>query len=258
MTLDDDTFAAIHGLWDEMAALPASEPERGLRALFTGVGELIASQHGLWLCSVRLSNACDDPLLGWRVRAVFFHGEMPADQKTYLRSAKRLDDGEVDESTRNHVRQAGVFRATLLADHISDGFFERDHYLEHYQGRGINDRLFVVLPVNEDLESYFMFDRLLGEPNFTRRDLAIARYALRSLSWFNRQLNLSHGQLIADEPLTPTERRILTELLAGNPEKRIAVSLEQSPHTTHQHVKRIFRKFNVRSRAELMALWLGH
>lgn len=258
MTLDDHCLAAIHDLWDEMATLPASEPERGLRTLFAGVGDLIGSGHGLWLCAVRLSDACDDPMLGWRVRAAFFHGEMPADRKTYARSAKRLDDGEVDESTHNHVRQAGVFRATLLADHTSEGFFERDHYLDHYKGRGINDRLFVILPVNEDLESYFMFDRLLGEPNFSHRDLAIARYALRSLGWFNRQLNLSYGQLIAEEPLTPTERRTLTELLAGNAEKQIAESLTQSPHTTHQHVKSIFRKFNVRSRAELTALWLGH
>ncbi|WP_415028532.1 hypothetical protein [Alloalcanivorax venustensis] len=38
----------------------------------------------------------------------------------------------------------------------------------------------------------------------------------------------------------------------------MAEAMGQSPHTTHQYVKTLFRKFNVRSRAELTALWLGH
>ncbi|WP_454610343.1 helix-turn-helix transcriptional regulator [Labrenzia sp. MBR-25] len=38
---------------------------------------------------------------------------------------------------------------------------------------------------------------------------------------------------------------------------RIAEQNNQSPHTTHDHVKRIFRKYGVSSRSALMALWLG-
>ncbi|MFT6554775.1 hypothetical protein [Alloalcanivorax venustensis] len=75
--------------------------------------------------------------------------------------------------------------------------------IHHYLGRGITDRLFVVMPVNEDVESYFMFDRLRGQPDFTPQDLEIASYALRSLGWLNRQIHLSYGQLMADAPLTP-------------------------------------------------------
>lgn len=130
--------------------------------------------------------------------------------------------------------------------------------IHHYLGRGITDRLFVVMPVNEDVESYFMFDRLRGQPDFTPQDLEIASYALRSLGWLNRQIHLSYGQLMADAPLTPTERGVLKHMLAGSAEKNIAEAMGQSPHTTHQYVKTLFRKFNVRSRAELTALWLGH
>ena len=150
------------------------------------------------------------------------------------------------------------FRATLLVDHVSEGFYSGDHYIHHYLGRGITDRLFVVMPVNEDVESYFMFDRLRGQPDFTPQDLEIASYALRSLGWLNRQIHLSYGQLMADAPLTPTERGVLKHMLAGSAEKNIAEAMGQSPHTTHQYVKTLFRKFNVRSRAELTALWLGH
>jgi len=259
MTIDDTTLAAIHRLWDEMAELPASAPEVSLGKLFSGISALIDSPHGLWLSSLRLADDADtDPLLGWRARSVFFHGQLPADQQAYTSAVKRLDRGIPDESTYNHVLRAGRFRATLLVDHVSTEFFSGEHYIHHYLGRGITDRLFVVMPVNEDVESYFMFDRLRDQPDFTPRDLEIASYALRSLGWLNRLIHLSHGQLVADAPLTPTERGVLKHLLGGSAEKIIAEAMGQSPHTTHQYVKTLFRKFNVRSRAELTALWLGH
>lgn len=94
--------------------------------------------------------------------------------------------------------------------------------------------LFVVMPVNEDVESYFMFDRLRGQPDFTPQDLEIASYALRSLGWLNRQIHLSYGQLMADAPLTPTERGVLKHMLAGSAEKNIAEAMGQNPHTTPQ------------------------
>ncbi|MCH2557922.1 MAG: helix-turn-helix transcriptional regulator [Alcanivorax sp.] len=259
MTIDDTTRARVHHLWDEMAELPASDPECNLRLLFERIGALIDSRHGYWLASLRLAeDAPNDPLLGWRARSICFYGELPPDQQVYTDTVKRLDKGIPDESTTNHVRNAGRFRAVLLKDHVSEAFYSGDHYLDHYLARGITDRLFVVMPVNEDVESYFVFDRLSGEPGFTRHDLEVARYALRSMSWFHRQVHLSYGQLVAEAPLTPTERRILNHLLRGSAEKSIAEAMTQSPHTTHQYVKGLFRKFNVRSRAELTALWLGH
>ncbi|MFP1680869.1 response regulator transcription factor [Alloalcanivorax sp. C16-1] len=259
MTLDQATLTRIHQLWDEMAELPASNPECNLRLLFERIGTLIDSRHGYWLASLRLAvDVPNDPLLGWRARSICFHGELPPDQGVYIETVKRLDKGSPDESTTNHVRNAGRFRAVLLRDHVSEAFYSGDHYLHHYLARGITDRLFVVMPVNEDVESYFVFDRLSGEPPFTPADLDIVRYALRSMGWFNRQVHLSYGQLVAEAPLTPTERRILNHLLTGSPEKSIADAMAQSPHTTHQYVKTLFRKFNVRSRAELTALWLGH
>ncbi|WP_228547992.1 hypothetical protein [Alloalcanivorax venustensis] len=168
MHIDEETRTAIHRLWDEMAELPASAPEVCLNKLFTEISALIDSRHGPWLSSLRLADDADnDPLLGWRARSVFFHGELPADQQAYTGAVKRLDKGIPDESTYNHVRRAGEFRATLLVDHVSEGFYSGDHYIHHYLGRGITDRLFVVMPVNEDVESYFMFDRPRGQPDFT-------------------------------------------------------------------------------------------
>ena len=49
-------------------------------------------------------------------------------------------------------------------------------------------------------------------------------------------------------------RRLLTDWS----EKNIADDLGQKLDTTHKHVVSIYRKFNVKSRAGLMSLWLGH
>jgi DNA-binding NarL/FixJ family response regulator len=45
--------------------------------------------------------------------------------------------------------------------------------------------------------------------------------------------------------------------MTGLPEKEIAADLGQSFHTTHEYVTAIYRKFGVKNRPALMALWLG-
>lgn len=256
--LDPFSIDTIHRLWDELAEIPASMPETAVETLFNQVGTLIHSWHGLWLAVLRFDDAApSDVLLGWRPRSVYFYSKLESDDRVYKQTIKRLDQGEVDESSRNHARQAGKFRASLLVDHVSEAFFQGEHYRDHYLQRGIADRLFVTLPVNEDTESYFIFDRMVNQPRFTYSDLDTASYALRSLSWLVRQLHLSYGHLVARDPLTPSERTVIRHLLRGLPEKAVARKMGHSPNTTHQHVKTLFRKFNVQSRTQLLSLWLG-
>jgi DNA-binding CsgD family transcriptional regulator len=68
---------------------------------------------------------------------------------------------------------------------------------------------------------------------------------------------LSHGTGLAGSPLTQTERRVVQLLLTSKSEKQIAGELGQSPNTTHGHIRSVYRKFGVRGRHELMALWLS-
>ncbi|WP_083700418.1 helix-turn-helix transcriptional regulator [Acidihalobacter ferrooxydans] len=72
-----------------------------------------------------------------------------------------------------------------------------------------------------------------------------------------RQLLLSYGVGIGNKSLTPAERNVLHGLLTDRPEPLIAEDLAQNPATMHEHVKSIYRKFGISSRAMLMALWLG-
>ena len=246
-------------LWDRLAEWPAARSEQALQFLLEGISELIDADHGYWLSALRMAEPeIADPMLGWRPGPAFYYREQPIDQRSYRQAVQEMESGDLGESTYKHVRQAGRFRATLLREHVSAEFFDSPHYRAYYQSAGITDTLFVVAPVNCDTEVYFCFNRFDGQLPFTQGHVDIASYTLRSLKWFHKQVLLSHGLLIAEAPLTPTEKRVMKQLLTDLTEKQIAEKLGQKVDTTHKHVTAIYRKFNVNSRAALMAAWLGH
>ena len=57
--------------------------------------------------------------------------------------------------------------------------------------------------------------------------------------------------------LSPRMRDTLQLLLAGDSEKEVAAKLNLSPHTVHIHVKKLYKRLDVSSRAELMAKCLS-
>jgi DNA-binding CsgD family transcriptional regulator/PAS domain-containing protein len=56
--------------------------------------------------------------------------------------------------------------------------------------------------------------------------------------------------------LPPRLRQVLDRLLAGDSEKQIATRIGLSPHTVHDHVKRLYRTLDVNARSELLALFV--
>lgn len=254
----DEHHTHIHRIWDELADWPAAQAEQALRYLLDSISRMINADHCYWLSTYRMSQSEHDPLLGWRLGPVFYPSEIAQDQKVYRGAQNDVDEGIIDESSYNHVRQAGRFRAVFLRDHVSDNYYSTPQYQRHYRSRGVGDTLFVVAPVNNDTEVYFCFNRSMSKQPFSENDLKLAEHCLRSLKWFHKQTLLHHGLVIAEAPLTPTEKRVLQLLLTDQTEKQIAESLGQKTDTTHKHVVSIYRKFNVNSRAALMAIWLGH
>ncbi|HEY9034987.1 MAG TPA: LuxR C-terminal-related transcriptional regulator, partial [Pseudomonadales bacterium] len=179
-------------------------------------------------------------------------------QQVFSKGVRDINDGDVPESVVNHARQAGAFRSVLLQDHVSPAFYRSEHFEALYTRRGYSDSLFVVAPVNDDVEAYYCFYRGLEDSPFNDQDRQTAAFALRGLKWFQRQVMLDHGLLVAEQPLSPVERRILRYLLTDQSEQQIAEHMGQSPATTHKYVTTLYRKFNVSGRAGLAALWLGH
>jgi len=106
-------------------------------------------------------------------------------------------------------------------------------------------------------EGYYGFLRMRPDDPFTAEERDLALYMMRALTWFHRQVMLSHGLLVARTPLSPIERRVLALLLTDRSEKAMAMELGVSHASVHTYVRDVLRKFGVKGRKGLTALWLG-
>lgn len=254
-TIQDD----IHCLWDELAEFDAGQSDVACQHLQQRLCNMVGAWNSTWGGAFRLDNhpASDDPLQGWRVAVTrLLHPFEPlfAEQGPFSELQARWNNREIDPSFLLPMRQVGEFRTYGHRRDLPPDWFEGAFY-QHYCARfGTVDSVWVGFPINSDAESHFGF---YSHTIFTEQDIALLAYALRGIKWFHRQLMLTSGPLIARTPLTPTERKVLNLLLTKAPEKHIAEQLGLATSTTHQHVVSLFRKFAVRSRAELMSLWLN-
>jgi DNA-binding CsgD family transcriptional regulator len=70
-------------------------------------------------------------------------------------------------------------------------------------------------------------------------------------------LAMGHSPSFHGAWLTQREQRVLDLLTLGQSVREIAEALDRSPHTVHDHVKSLHRKFGASSRGELVARALG-
>lgn len=248
----------IHTLWDELADFEAARIDEARDHLLAGLCRLVEAQNACWIGAVRMGEPVPgDPVFGWRPRFVYYlHPTRPLDEAT-REQIQRLEAGCVDDTTIRNVSLAGSFRANRLADLVPAEWFEGDYYRGYYLGTNHADAIWAGVPINEDAEIYFGFFRECGHPAFGVAECDTVTHVLRGLRWFHRQQMLGHGLRVGAAPLTFTERTVLKGLLRGESERVIAAALGQSQHTTHEYVKRIYRKYAVNNRAALLALWLG-
>jgi DNA-binding CsgD family transcriptional regulator len=248
----------IFRLWDELADFPVGDGDAAIDHLLTRLCALCGAQNALWSVVVRLPSASSrDPLNGWRPRLVRLHRPLAPMAVSVQEQFDTLWSPSLDLSQLLAVAGDEPFRTRLLFEALPPEWFEGEHYRRHYLAVGHADSMSMRCAVNEDVRVHIFLFRDPAAPRFVAADQEPFGLALRGLRWFYRQQLLGHGLLIASKPLTATERRVLLELLDGRPEKAIAASLEQSPNTTHSHVKSIYAKFGVHNRAALTSLWLG-
>ncbi|WED66189.1 LuxR C-terminal-related transcriptional regulator [Synoicihabitans lomoniglobus] len=253
---DPGLIERIHCLWDELAAIEASENESALMHLLRTVAEMIDAQNAYWMEAVQMTRAMADPLCGWRPMVIRYLQPLPMDERFTQRRMRAIRSGEIDESTVAQARLAGTFRAHRLRDIVPAAWYKTEFY-QSYRDRGIHDSLTVGVPINAMTEGYYGFLRMReGEP-FTEKQLQVAHYAMRGLTWFHRQVLLAHGVTVAGTPLTPRERELLALLLTDRPEKLIAEELGVTTATVHTYVRQLLRKLGVSGRNGLISLWLG-
>ena len=258
MSLPEESTENILSLWDQIADFGAGEAEQALNHLLSTLSELIEAQNATWLDAVRMPEIADgDPVRGWRPRMRGTLHPTPEYEASAKEQIDMLEKGEVDVTTIRNVALAGQYRVNRLTDLVGEEWFDTDYYRVYYKALGYGDAIWAGCPVNDDVEIYFGWYRHVDHPRFNEQEREMVAFALRGLKWFYRHYLLSLGLLAARSPLTPVERNVLKGLLSGKMEKQIASDLNQSAHTTHDHIKNIYQKFGIKNRATLMALWLG-
>lgn len=258
-SVDAATAARVFSLWDKMTGVDQSNMDGGLKVLLQGLCDLLDTYTANALVAVRMSERKkSDPAQGWRPRHSV-HLRMTPQIEDNLKEAKRRFkvDSKRDVTVIRNVASAGTWRANRLRDLAPPEWFDSPFYQRFCVSVGCRDALWVGCPINRDLELYVGLFRGPEKPWFQRDEGDVALLALRGLSWFLQRYVLSLGLGLGNAPLTRTERRVLRHLLKGDNQDIIADRLNQSRHTTHDHIKAIYRKFDVNSRAALSALWLG-
>lgn len=250
----------IDRVWNELTLFSAADGDAALEFVLQATARLVDADDATWAGAVRLLHgpAADlDAKRGWRTRAVRMLDRSAERRKASARALKAQGTPGSLLTGVALARRAGKFRGVRLRHLVDIRKFEQTpQYRWYYRRLGIADRMWVSFPLNAHLESHFIFDRRHRDERFTRRDLEIACAMFLGLRWFHRQTMLRHGLLLAKHPLSPTQQQVLSLLLTDASEKQIAGLLAQSFHTTHTHVREIFRRFGVTGRAGLMAIWL--
>jgi DNA-binding CsgD family transcriptional regulator len=255
-----DQMEKSHRLWDELADFAAARTDDALRHLMRTMTGWLDARDLVWVGAARMmrgARASQDPQQGWRGMAVQ-HFYLAPEILAHSQQAAREQDNAPALTTIAVAAAMGRPRVHRLRDGFVDfaAFRKTAHYRVGYEQQGLTDRMWVAVPVNADAESFLLVDRYHAKRFFTARDAEWVAYTMRGLKWFHRELMLSHGLLVAGRPLTVTERRVLHLLLTDHTEAEIAAQIGHSPHTTHSYVKEILRKYGVRGRTGLMALWL--
>lgn len=119
----------------------------------------------------------------------------------------------------------------------------------------IDDAIYSDHPIpGRGISVGYGINRRKGDKPFGDREHNLMQLLNENLGWFFRQL--ADDARPPQVALAPSLRRVLAELLRGHSEKQIARTLNLSPHTVHEHVKKLYRHFNVTSRPELLARFI--
>ncbi len=98
----------------------------------------------------------------------------------------------------------------------------------------------------------------VGDEATDRMARAAATLLARGLSYSRRLGGAARepGRALAESPLTPRERDVVTRLVAGASTRDISQAMGLTVSTVNTYMKRIFAKLGVHSRVELVA-WVN-
>lgn len=185
--------------------------------------------------------------------------ESPARDRVTAELIRQQREGIVDPQSEAMIARAGTTRAHLRHELITDATWKESWiYNEALRDLGVEDRLLGTHSLYGTAESHIALDRGRKDRRFGPRERDLLLLFVGGSAAFHRELMGAHGLVHAVAALSPRERAVLRLLLTDLSEREIADRLGLTWRTTHQYVVAVLRKFGVKGRIGLMALWLRH
>jgi DNA-binding CsgD family transcriptional regulator len=245
---------ACHGLAGECRELGADTDSWRLR-LLEGLRALVDARVVIMAELVNFGPGADGPMRSLATHRVGWPDESAeALWRDYAQSTPVERTPEFP-----YVSRFAGGRLTLSRDEIwgRETWYRSRTFNEVHRACGIDDYLMSVRATDVPGRSLSIWvHREVGKGGFGERERAMVGLVHDTIG---RELG---GFLArADEPrlasLTPRQRQVLAGLLRGDAEKQIAFEMGLSRATVHDHVLALHRHFNVSSRGELLARFVG-
>ena len=256
--LTAEAWQRVRALWRDLETVPLSDPQRVIDRCIDHALELASAAQGMLTIANRPVPADGDPLRGQRIVEVLGSSARAAE----VAAARAYLADEVNYlSDPFAIASAALERVDGIVYCVRDVVAQRPELAggitAHLQQVGIADRMLASLVFDDDLSCQFILDRVGAAPVFEPETASLVSTYLAGLNRAVRCVVRAYGYVDALSPLTPRERDVLQHLLAGRAEKDIATALGATAQTVHTHVKNIYRKFDVSSRAGLLDLWIN-
>jgi DNA-binding CsgD family transcriptional regulator len=185
--------------------------------------------------------------------AAYSVGAEPAVHEAFQAYNRNMGWAE-DPIHRAIERLPGKLVTRTRRDLVSDtSWYRSATFNEYFRVGRIDHRLASLFQVSNDGAcSIIALNRALGDRDFSPRER-------RLLNFFHAELGRLIGGPLAGSAdpgvvrLSPRLRQTLACLLEGDGEKQVAERLRLSRATVHQYVMALYRHFNVKSRAQLLA-----
>lgn len=249
----DDPWRQIAHAWRRLAEIPPAAFDRLRDGLADEAVRLVDADWAALMVATIDVEPDGDPLFGWRLQLVD-SPHVAAHLRAEMIEAMRRGLYVNDRRSRLHASNAGRTRVSLRTDGEPDA--TDDQMRQRLDAWGVADQLVAALPLADDVELYFAVSRLVGRPAFTTADRDRLRDALDGFRASAVHFVRSYG-LFGPVALAPRERQAVALLLRGLSEKELADRLGIRPATAHEYVVSAYRKLGVRSRPELLHLWLA-
>ena len=248
---DADRWRAIAFFWRSLLECPAHEFEELAQRFTTGLSTLLDADFTTIILAAR-SGSPESPLDGWRLRQMIAEEENESMAEEHIARERYF----ADPHSEYMVSGAGKLRAVTIHEAVSPEVWLKCPGYALVNAAGMADMLVGAVPIDARHELYVSILRKDSRPRFSRADGDRLVQILDGLDVAAKRIARSFG-LQAARPLSPRERQTLGMLLQGCSEGEIAYDFNLSQRTVHEYVVGVYKKLGVRSRGELLALWLS-